>query len=93
MWRHLGFRTVVTASGSLTEPRPAELLMVQALTGAGAGAIVKRVNLTCFTLSDGWRSDIEGPEPSRLRPPTNRRSSTEARGFATGLSSSRISRA
>ena len=43
---HLGFRTakiaatVVTASGSLTEPRPAELLMVQALEGAGAGAIV-----------------------------------------------------
>jgi hypothetical protein len=30
--------TVVTASGSLTEPRPAELLMAQALTGAGAGA-------------------------------------------------------
>ena len=32
--------TVVTASGSLTEPRPAELLMVQALAGAEAGAIV-----------------------------------------------------
>jgi len=30
----------VTASGSLTEPRPAEVLMVQALAGAGAGAIV-----------------------------------------------------
>jgi hypothetical protein len=32
--------TVVTASGSLAEPRAAEQLMVQALTGAGAGAIV-----------------------------------------------------
>ena len=32
--------TVVTASGSLTEPRPADLLMVQALTGARADAIV-----------------------------------------------------
>ncbi|MBV8398246.1 MAG: hypothetical protein JOZ17_05855 [Acetobacteraceae bacterium] len=32
--------TIVTASGSLAQPRPAELLMVQALTGAGAGAIV-----------------------------------------------------
>ena len=32
--------TVVTASGSLTEPRPAEVLMVQARAGAGAGAIV-----------------------------------------------------
>jgi hypothetical protein len=32
--------TVVTASGSLAEPRPVEQLMIQGLTGAGAGAIV-----------------------------------------------------
>jgi hypothetical protein len=32
--------TVVTASGSLAEPRPVEQLMIQGLAGAGAGAIV-----------------------------------------------------
>jgi uncharacterized membrane protein YeaQ/YmgE (transglycosylase-associated protein family) len=32
--------TMVTGTGSLTEPRPAEVFMVQALTGLASGAIV-----------------------------------------------------
>jgi hypothetical protein len=37
--------TVVTASGSLNEPRPAEIVMLQGLTGMAAGA--------CLTLIVG----------------------------------------
>jgi uncharacterized membrane protein YeaQ/YmgE (transglycosylase-associated protein family) len=35
--------TMVTSTGSLTEPRPAEVFMVQVLTGLVSGAIVTMV--------------------------------------------------
>ena len=35
--------TMVTSTGSLNEPRPAEVFMVQALTGLASGAIVTMV--------------------------------------------------
>ena len=35
--------TMVTSTGSLNEPRPAEVFMVQALTGLASGAIVMMV--------------------------------------------------
>jgi hypothetical protein len=33
----------VTSTGSLTEPRPAEIFMIQALTGGAAGGILTLV--------------------------------------------------
>ena len=35
--------TMVTSTGSLNEPRPAEIYMIQALTGGAAGGILTLV--------------------------------------------------